>query len=141
VHATIDVAPAAKVYGSKLGSEKLFEELWGKGNEFSCIEEVTIFVPQPEFCLEPGLGFRTEQAKLKFPLIQTPQIEEERTFNQLQTKNQMPCGTYLLLVRSEYVLIETALQLAERERRTPDKSAGTNLDYKLCGQPGSGLSP
>jgi hypothetical protein len=127
------------------GWEELHKELWGKDKEFSGIEDATISVPLPQFSLEPGYGFRMNQASLRdFPLTGISLQKEVKTFKKLRTENAMPCGTKRLLVRSEYDHIEKILKEAEVEKWSRASSAsgspppGTTLDYEVSGQPGSG---
>jgi hypothetical protein len=147
VHATIDVAPAATVSNSMPGYEKLYEELWGKGNEFCGIKDFTVLVPCQKFYREPAYGLRMRRANLDFPLIGVSPENDKGFFKKLQTKNTMPCSTDRLLIRSEYDLVVTKLLSAESIRRAHvDPATGYQLpsailDHEVSGQPGSGVYP
>ena len=86
-----------------------------------------------------------KQARLRdFPLTGISPQSRDMVMKELQTKNRMPDGIKSLLVRSEYERIETVLEDAVRRKWSRISTSGgpipsARLDYKVSGQPGSGM--
>jgi hypothetical protein len=126
--------------------ENLYNEFWLKDSSSNLIQEFSVQVPVPLFLRQPGYKFQLQRSSVDhFPLIGiTPQVKQQ-TFKKLQTRSGLPCEESSLLVRDEYLRIERLLeQVASRKWTKTDPETGRplrgqNLDYKVSGQPGSGV--
>lgn len=123
--------------------KSLYEELWGKAEEFSGIEDFTLEVPQVQN-IQQGCGFQPKPVSLRpAPLIGTEWESKGVTCKILRTMNRMPGEMKSLLVRLEYEHIERILQNAVSRKWSSSKSGHPSplatLDYKVSGQPGIGM--
>jgi hypothetical protein len=126
--------------------ENLYNELWLKDSSSNLIQEFSVQVPVPLFLRQPGYKFQLQRASVDhFPLTGiTPQVKQQ-TFKLLQTGSGLPWDPSRFLVRDEYLRIERLLEhVASRKWTKTDPETGRplqeqKLDYKVSGQPGSGV--
>ncbi|CUS11668.1 unnamed protein product [Tuber aestivum] len=120
--------------------QEIYHELWVRQRVI--VKNVTIPVPQPHLVRpEPGYGVNPEQALTgDFPDPLFTKMLQEQEFTVLKAGAMLPCGTDLLLVRSEYDRIERLLVDSELGRWSDGPGLlepGANLDHKLSGPSGS----
>lgn len=86
-----------------------------------------------------------EKVGIGNPFRSSPGLEKvSKELQRLKISSQLPCGKSSMLIRSEYRYLEQIL-----EARAKAKWAGVNpgegprsgrqLDYRVAGQPGSGV--
>ena len=125
--------------------ENLHNELWLKGPS-NFIQEFSGEAPVPQFVQQPGYKFQLQRAGIdNFPLIGVSPRMKAWKYQKLETTSVLPCGGKSILVRPEYIQIERELEhVAARKWTQTNPRTGAILpeakrDYKVSGQPGSGV--
>ncbi|CUS10226.1 unnamed protein product [Tuber aestivum] len=124
--------------------EDLYHELWG--NQSPRITDFTVPVPEVQYSPLPGFGIGLHPDEVNQFLPPKVLASTEHVFNVLRVNSILPCGRNRLLVRKQFEIIESHLQHAASTKwnntdpSTGDPQCGTNLDYKVSGQPGIGKS-
>ena len=124
--------------------EVFYEEVWGNTSTIQ-ITEFKVDVPQPQFYIDPQYRDMAEGPQVsQFQLTGISKKVRSKRFLKVQpTKELAPVSTSFIL-RQEYVRIEMLLERAAAEKWANEKGgrlrhAGVSLDYRVSGQPGSGL--
>jgi len=123
--------------------EEFYEELWGQSSHLK-ITQYEVRVPQPEFYIDPEHRARlgAQSSSLQLTGISTKEISKR--FTKVEMRNYFPPVTSSFICREEYPRIETLLEVTESEKwenKKVGKRAHSSfpLDYKVSGQPGSGM--
>ena len=125
--------------------ENLYKALWLKSPP-DFIEKFSVEVPVPHFVQQPGYKFQLRRAGIdNFPLVGVSPRMKVCEYQKLRTTSVLPCGRRSLLVRPEYIQIERLLERAassiwtETDLEADSPPPEAKLDYKVSGQPGSGV--
>ena len=125
--------------------ENIHNELWLKGPS-NFIQEFSGEAPVPQFVQQPGYKFQLQRAGIdNFPLIGVSPRMKAWKYQKLETTSDLPCGEKSILVRPEYIQIARELEhVAARKWTQTNPRTGAILpeakrDYKVSGQPGSGV--
>lgn len=120
--------------------QDLYSELWLE--QEPVIRERMIHIPHPNYGVRPGFKISLQDG---YPLPGLVTRRVQTVIKILQVKANLPCGIEKILVRHEYETIRRVLKAAETLKwsgfnpHTGRPSVPSRLDYKVSGQPGSGV--
>ncbi|KAG0633518.1 hypothetical protein HOY80DRAFT_1005939 [Tuber brumale] len=125
--------------------EKLYEELWGKSSSVQ-ISEFEVEVPQPDFYVDPEYSAATLRVPVSpFQLTAISQKKTLQRYFKVKPTKSLPPLTMDFILPNEYLRIEQVLEDAQSGKWANEEGErlvyrGVPFDYKVSGQPGSGMN-